>query len=317
MISFRTRNAFSSFAYILSYLPPHIYSFVERNEPCGRWKRGFIYEGRQSIYLGNWCQNPFAEKELSVNIHPSCWQHHTLYECRAKRGKNYLKNMRTLRIRPSFPSCINRKVSDERPKRALEMGDFPLQILETRRQERLAELKAECLDLKHQLSEHSLQAALIRESQRETANGTAQINGILKKGSHSKSMHELNRITGSSDSTLSSTFDESMRRRREERLENLRRELQEFAIKYSIGEYAEKIEGINENVMLVEKDSVIPLSPTSQLPLGVDPVNAGILLRIQRQREQELQRARMELKHLAFRLKHKLEEENSPVESTP
>ncbi|ODM99210.1 hypothetical protein Ocin01_07472 [Orchesella cincta] len=219
--------------------------------------------------------------------------------------------MRTLRLRPSFPSCINRKVSDERPKKvSLEMGDFPLQELELLRQERLAELKAECLDLKHQLSEHSLQGALLREAQRE-ANGNAKIHGT-----HSKSMHELSRFPGSSDSTnsVSSTFDESMRRRREERLQNLRRELQEFAIKYSIGEYADKIEGLDESLPLNETGSVVVLSPTNQSPLGVDTVNAAILLRIQRQRELELQRARMELKHLAFRLKHKLEEENSSTE---
>lgn len=62
------------------------------------------------------------------------------------------EDMRTLRFRPSFPACINRKVSDGVSKKELEIGDFPLHILETRRNERLAELKAECLELKHQLS---------------------------------------------------------------------------------------------------------------------------------------------------------------------
>lgn len=68
-------------------------------------------------------------------------------------------NMRTLRFRrPSFTGCLHRKVGDERIKtskakqKSLEMGDFPLQILETKRKERLEELKAECLELKTQLS---------------------------------------------------------------------------------------------------------------------------------------------------------------------
>lgn len=46
---------------------------------------------------------------------------------------------------------------------------------------------------------------------------------------------------------------------------------------------------------------------------GENVVNAAMLLRIQRQRELELQRARLELKSLAFRLKHKLDDNGTDL----
>lgn len=68
-------------------------------------------------------------------------------------------------------------------------------------------------------------------------------------------MHELRRapknLNGSSTLTIFS--EEAFRRRREERLKTLRRELEDFAIKYSIGEYAEQIEGIEKSPLKKSK----------------------------------------------------------------
>lgn len=156
----------------------------------------------RGLFRKGWLQSKSDQQECSVKI----------------------EDMRTLKFRPSFPTCINRKVSDGGSKKTLEMGDFPLHILETRRKERLAELKAECLELKHQLSgtkekknitlialdscctlpkvpdklfmkcfyfvyaEHSLQAALLREEENSVGSnndkGARILSGMLNVHFH-------------------------------------------------------------------------------------------------------------------------------------
>lgn len=91
-------------------------------------------------------------------------------------------------------------------------------------------------------------------------------------------MHELRR--GAQVNTQTVVFsEESMRRRREERLQKIRRELEDFAIKYSIGEYAEKIDGIEKSPLKKSKSDnleTLKVSPSGN-DIGGQIIQAGSL----------------------------------------
>lgn len=90
-------------------------------------------------------------------------------------------------------------------------------------------------------------------------------------------MHELRRPQVSTQTVVFS--EESMRRRREERLQKIRRELEEFAIKYSIGEYAENIGGIEKSPLKKSKSDnleTLKVSPSVN-DLGGQIIQAGSL----------------------------------------
>lgn len=95
-------------------------------------------------------------------------------------------------------------------------------------------------------------------------------------------MHELRQLpqrqTG--ESTFSVFSEESHRKRREERLATIRRELEEFAIKYSIGEFAEKIEGLEKSPLKKSKSvnfAAMREFPSPDSPEGYFTISGPII----------------------------------------
>lgn len=87
-------------------------------------------------------------------------------------------------------------------------------------------------------------------------------------------MHELRPGPGSNSAV---SIKETLRSLREERLQSIRRELEQFAIKYAIGEYSVQIDGL-EVAGALEKSKSGNLVPLSASPdRGQSPPSPGPL----------------------------------------